>query len=95
MLEFVESTMGPGSTKYAEQWLASTVAAYGQQAVSQAYAILTEKRAAGEISARPLPHWSKIAAGLKARIRESPEASKPGGVWEALQRRKLLQEVAA
>lgn len=67
MLAFIEGTMGHGSRPNAEQWLSATIAAHGQSAVAQAFAVLTEKRAAGEISTRPLPHWSALAGGIKAR----------------------------
>lgn len=77
MLEFIERSMGPGSRTNAETWLASTVSAHGAPAVSQAFAMIAEKSAAGEISTRPLPHWSSLAAGLKAKAR--PKHEPPAG----------------
>lgn len=67
MLEFIERAMGGHCRPNAEQWLASTTSALGAQNVAQAFAILAEKRAAGEIISRPLPHWSNIARGLRDR----------------------------
>lgn len=94
MLAFIEAQMGAGSRPNAEQWLSSTVAAHGHEAVAQAFAAIVEKRAAGEISARPLPHWSSLAAGMKRGQKpRAPPARGPRpdgqvGVAELLKRRR-------
>ena len=89
MLAFIDETMGGNSRPNAEQWLASTTSAHGSSAVAQAFAALAEKRAAGEIIARPLPLWSSIAAGMKAG-----QAPKRQPAWAAEQeaRRKAARE---
>lgn len=89
MLAFIDETMGGNSRSNAEQWLASTTSAHGSSAVAQAFAALAEKRAAGEIIARPLPLWSSIAAGMKAG-----QAPKRQPAWAAEQeaRRKAARE---
>lgn len=99
MLAFVEAQMGGGCRPNAEQWLSSTVAAHGHEAVAQAFAAIVEKRAAGEISTRPLPHWSAMAAGMKRSQRQrSPpgRGSRPDGqvgVAELLRRRREAEKV--
>ncbi len=76
MLEFIDGCMGPGDNRAnSERWLSSTVAAHGAQPVAQAFAMLAEKRASGAVIARPLAHWSNVAASLKAKIR-APEPGK-------------------
>lgn len=89
MLAFIDETMGGNSRPNAEQWLASTTSAHGSSAVAQAFASLAEKRAAGEVIARPLPLWSSIAAGMKAG-----QAPKRQPAWAAEQeaRRKAARE---
>lgn len=89
MLAFIDETMGGNSRSNAEQWLASTTSAHGSSAVAQAFAALAEKRAAGEVIARPLPLWSSIAAGMKAG-----QAPKRQPAWAAEQeaRRKAARE---
>jgi uncharacterized protein YdaU (DUF1376 family) len=66
MLDMIEATMGLGTRPNAERWLSSTIAAHGQSAVAQAFAILIEKKAAGQAMANPLAQWSKTAGTLKA-----------------------------
>lgn len=66
LLAAVETAMGGNCRPNAEQWLASTMSAHGAQAVAQAYAAIVEKQATGVIVARFLPHWSNVAAGIKA-----------------------------
>ena len=89
MLAFIDETMGGNSRPNAEQWLASTTSAHGSSAVAQAFAAMAEKRAAGEVIARPLPLWSSIAAGMKAG-----QAPKRQPAWAAEQeaRRKAARE---
>lgn len=77
MLDFIEGSMPGGGRQFAEQWLATTVSAHGSTPVAQAFAVLLEKRASGEISARPLPHWSKIAASIKSGQRPTVQAVAP------------------
>lgn len=97
MLEFIENAMGGHCRPNAEQWLASTSSAHGSSFVAQAFAIMVEKQAAGEIIPRPLPRWSNIAAGLKARPQHQPQsAAAPGKpTVSELLRRKREAEVAA
>lgn len=77
MLVAVENAMGGNCRPNAEQWLASTMSAHGAQAVAQAYAAIVEKQASGVVVARFLPHWSSVAAGMKAG-RPSPQNGAPG-----------------
>lgn len=98
MLVFVERAMGGRCRPNAEQWLCSTVSAYGQSAVAQAFAILVEKQAAGEISSRPLPHWSSLARGMNDRQRSPPRsppstADKPS-LSEILRRKREAEATA-
>lgn len=96
MLEFIEAAMGGHCRPNAEQWLASTTSAHGSTFVAQAFAIMVEKQAAGEIIARPLPRWSNIAAGLKARPQNQPQSTAPGKpTVSELLRRQREAEVAA
>jgi hypothetical protein len=104
MLVFTETAMGGFCRPNAVQWLSTTVAAHGSDAVAQAFASMIEKRAAGEIITRPLPLWSNIAAGIKrghrnanaAAKRQSIETTpKPKGVAEVLRERRAAAEKAA
>ena len=78
MIDQIEADMGGGCRPNAVQWLSSTVAAHGAAPVAQAFAMIVEKRARGEIVARVLPHWSKLAGSLKAgQSRSHPPDAKP------------------
>jgi len=95
MIIFAEKAMGGHCRPNAEQWLASTVSAHGATFVAQAFAIMVEKQASGEIGARPLPQWSKIAAGLKTRQgAPNPHQSTGKPTVSELLRRQREQEAA-
>jgi uncharacterized protein YdaU (DUF1376 family) len=95
MIAFAEKAMGGHCRPNAEQWLASTVSAHGATFVAQAFAIMVEKQASGEIGARPLPQWSNIAAGLKARQGvPNPYQSTGKPTVSELLRRQREQEAA-
>jgi hypothetical protein len=95
MIVFAEKAMGGHCRPNAEQWLASTVSAHGASFVAQAFAIMVEKQASGEIGARPLPQWSNIAAGLKARQgAPTPHQSTGKPTVSELLRRQREQEAA-
>ena len=95
MIVFAEKAMGGHCRPNAEQWLASTVSAHGASFVAQAFAIMVEKQASGEIGARPLPQWSNIAAGLKARQgAPNPNQSTGKPTVSELLRRQREQEAA-
>lgn len=89
MIEFADRAMGGRSRSNAEQWIASTVAAHGAQAVAQAFAAMLEKQAAGEIITRPLPLWSNIAAGMKAG---QGQPKRPAWAAEQEARKKAARE---
>jgi hypothetical protein len=104
MLVFCETAMGGFCRPNAVQWLSTTVAAHGSDAVAQAFASMIEKRAAGEIITRPLPLWSNIAAGIKrghraanatARRQSIETPPKPKGVGEILRERAAAAAAAA
>jgi hypothetical protein len=104
MLVFTETAMGGFCRPNAVQWLSTTVAAHGSDAVAQAFASMIEKRAAGEIITRPLPLWSNIAAGIKRGYRNANAAAKrqsiesppkPKGVGEILRERAVAVAAAA
>lgn len=70
MLAEVQRAMGPmGDRKGAEQWLATTLHTYGQDAVAEAFQKLANARAEGQVIARVLPYWSKTAASCKAKAK--------------------------
>ena len=103
MLSFCETAMGGFCRPNAVQWLSTTVAAHGSDAVAQAFATMIEKRTAGEIITRPLPLWSTIAAGIKRSHRSANAAAKrqlietppkPKGVGEILRERRAAAEKA-
>lgn len=104
MLVFTETAMGGFCRPNAVQWLSTTVAAHGSDAVAQAFASMIEKRTAGEIITRPLPLWSNIAAGIKRGHRNASAAAKrqsiesppkPKGVSEILRERAVAAAAAA
>ena len=104
MLVFVETAMGGHCRPNAVQWLSTTVAAHGSDAVAQAFASMIEKRTAGEIITRPLPFWSNVAAGIKRSHRNANAAAKrqsiesppkPKGVSEILRERAVAAAAAA
>ena len=104
MLVFTETAMGGFCRPNAVQWLSTTVAAHGSDAVAQAFASMIEKRTAGEIITRPLPLWSNIAAGIKRSHRAANAAAKrqsietppkPKGVGEILRERAVAVAAAA
>ncbi len=76
MVDQIEADMGGNCRRNAVNWLAATVSAHGPGPVAQAFAMIVEKQARGEIVARVLGHWSKLAGSLKANARQ-PIASTP------------------
>ncbi|MCB1140574.1 MAG: hypothetical protein KDK23_17580, partial [Leptospiraceae bacterium] len=67
MLSEVMAAMQPyGDRKGASQWLATTLRTNGAEPTAQAFQMLANARAEGQVIARILPWWSKTAASLKA-----------------------------
>lgn len=65
MLDLAQASLG-NDRDAAERWLASTVSAHGAEAVAQGFAALVEKQARGEVVAKVLACWSRIAQSAKS-----------------------------
>lgn len=75
MLVEVMAAMQPyGDRKGAASWLATTMRTNGADATAQAFQMLANAKAEGQVISRVLPWWSKTAATLKA---SGPKATKP------------------
>ena len=67
MLVEVMAAMQPyGDRKGAASWLATTMRTNGSDATAQAFQMLANAKAEGQVISRVLPWWSKTAATLKA-----------------------------
>lgn len=87
MLDLAQASLG-NDRGAAERWLASTVSAHGAEAVAQGFAALVEKQARGEVVAKVLACWSRIAQTAKSRAaapsdRPSAQAASPMTAAEA------------
>ena len=68
MLREVMAAMHPyGDRKGASQWLATTLQTNGAEATAQAFQMLANARAEGQIISRGGPWWSKTAASMKGQ----------------------------
>lgn len=74
MLSEVMAAMQPyGDRKGAASWLATTLRTNGAEATAQAFQMLANAKAEGQIIARVLPWWAKTAASLKANPQAQPQ----------------------
>lgn len=62
-----------GDRKGAASWLATTLRTNGAEATAQAFQMLANAKAEGQIIARVLPWWAKTAASLKANPQAQPQ----------------------
>ena len=98
MLSEVMAAMQPyGDRKGASQWLATTLRTNGAEPTAQAFQMLANARAEGQVIARILPWWSKTAASLKANPQPKPQAARDGPKhWreERAERAKIIYDLA-
>lgn len=99
MLVEVMAAMQPyGDRRGASQWLATTMRTNGAEPTAQAFQMLANARAEGQVIARVLPWWAKTAASLKANPQTpKPQSARDGPKhWreERAERAKIIYDLA-
>jgi uncharacterized protein YdaU (DUF1376 family) len=81
-------------TANAGQWLATTVAAFGQEITTQSYHKMITDKAQGVIVSRPLATWSTIAQRMKASADSKTTGKRAPWVEEKIKRQRDTMKMA-